>query len=224
MSEEDFVPRPVDAFGGLCTFLERSEVPIGMSPNCSDVEFRPKTVMSRPGLGLRFTDDSAFRGIKSFYGLDRIRRLVTLQDSGRIAVETPEGQFDMIYDALQKGGLLKSTYAFGRLWMCLSDGKRPLDYPVVYDPAPSTSLPFLIGPVNLIAPQFPAVCADDAAAGLVTAGKHYFFYTFEDKYGFITAQARSGAGRQRVRRRPTSANSSRVRPASSAPRFGVGSG
>jgi hypothetical protein len=189
LSEEDFVPQPVDAFGGLCTFLERSEVPVGMSPNCSDIEFRPKTILSRPGLGLRFTDDSAFRGIKSFYGLDRVRRLVTLQDSGKLSVETPEGQLTQIQHMYQSGGLLKAVYAFGRLWMCFSDGKRPLDFPAVYDPLVIGTDLFPVRPVNMSAPPLIPIAADSASAGLITAGTHYYFYTFEDRFGFITQQS-----------------------------------
>jgi hypothetical protein len=202
LSVEDFAVQPVKALGGLCTFLERSEVPQGSSPNCADVEFRPKALYSRPGLGLRFTDDSAFGGLKSFYGIDRVRRLVILESNGKIAVETPEGTISQIQH-LYTNGLLKAIYAFGRLWMCVSGVAgtsatgmplvRPLDFPMFYDPIPSPSGPFMVAPANASAPPIAGTAADTAGAGLITAGKHYFFYTFEDKYGFITQQSPVGS-------------------------------
>jgi hypothetical protein len=137
------------------------------------------------------TDDTPFTGIKSFYGQDRIRRLLTLQDLGKICVETPEGTMALIYYAFLTNARLSATYAFGRLWLCLSDGTRPLDFPMIYDPVPSPNLPFLFGAVNISAPPL-APTAADTGTGVVTAGGHYFFYTFEDKYGFVTTQSPVG--------------------------------
>lgn len=164
-----------------------------MSPNCSDIEFRPKTILSRPGLGLRFTDESAFTGLKSFYGIDRVRRLATLQANGALCVEAPEGQLNRIQHLLTNNATMKAVYAFGRLWMCFSDGKRPLDFPTVYDPVPTALAPYQIGPMNPSAPTVAATAADNAVAGLITAGLHYFFYTWEDKYGGITQMSPIGS-------------------------------
>jgi hypothetical protein len=171
-----------------------------MSPNCSDVEFRPRTVLSRPGLGLRFTDDAAFTGIQSFYGQDRVRRLMALEGRGKVSVETPEGTFSQVehkYSGVRQQ--LKAKFAFNRLWMCFSGATstsasgmplvRPFDFPTFYDPVPGTTLPYMVGPVVRSAPFSVNFAASDGAAGLITAGTHYFFYTFEDKYGQITQQS-----------------------------------
>jgi hypothetical protein len=50
MSSEGFSPVTVDVYGGLCTLMDRSDLPVGLSPDCQNVDFFPGGVRSRSGL------------------------------------------------------------------------------------------------------------------------------------------------------------------------------
>lgn len=187
MALENFNPQRVETFGGRYTLDERSECPPGMSPNASDVVFTRNAVKSRPGLGLRYTDTSCIDSIKSLYGVDAVRRLVLLKADGGLLVESPEGICNQLETGMGVGMQMQATYAFNRLWMCFSDGKRPLDYPWQFDSTAAGDYPN--GPVFGASPPSPtgdAIVVADGAAGSVAAGFRRFFITYEDKYGFVT--------------------------------------
>lgn len=50
MSIETFSPLPLTTFGSWITLLDPSDVPAGLSPSLSDVDFFPGGVRTRPGL------------------------------------------------------------------------------------------------------------------------------------------------------------------------------
>jgi hypothetical protein len=208
----------VDVFGGRRTFGERSECPPGMSPNCSDVVFGPDSVRSRPGLRLRYTGfKSGINSIYSFYAQDRLRRLALFKNNGNLLMEGPryvtsgvpptstqEGVSVPIRAGIAPNAMMKAVHAFGRLWMTFSDGKRPLDYPYQYDPGYSTSdWPHgALLPATPCEPTVEALTANAVAGGTMVAGIHYYFVTYEDKYGYITGASPVGlisvAGGQKV--------------------------
>src|SRR5512138_412983 len=49
MSTETLQPVLIDNYGGICTLIDRSDVPVGLSPDCQNVEFFPGGVRSRAG-------------------------------------------------------------------------------------------------------------------------------------------------------------------------------
>jgi hypothetical protein len=54
MSIESFSPLPLNTFASWTTLLDPSDVPPGLSPNLSDIEFFPGGVWTRPGLLSQF--------------------------------------------------------------------------------------------------------------------------------------------------------------------------
>jgi hypothetical protein len=61
MSIESFSPLPLNVFGSWVTLLDPSDVPPGMSPSASDVEFFPGGVRRRAGLASQFPACQQFR-------------------------------------------------------------------------------------------------------------------------------------------------------------------
>ena len=117
MSDEGFGPDVVQTFGGLCTQVDPTQVPKGMSPNCSDVKFAPGVVSGRDGYAIHTTNSSPVTSIASFVRKGLLgqvqlpysgylfsgRALLAMYADGSIRVESPEGVENDLYTPGNEG-------------------------------------------------------------------------------------------------------------------------
>ncbi len=136
MSTESFAAVPVEVFGSLATFPDASDVPVGLSPDCQDVEYIPGGVRTRPGIVSTYTPISAnpkINGLKSFVTVGLAQRLLVYTSDGRLYEEITPGTLSLVSSALVSGGYLKSTTVFGREYLGFSDGIEGIDMPRSFD-------------------------------------------------------------------------------------------
>ena len=130
---------PIDVFGGLCTYLNPTDLPSGVSPDCRNVQFNPGSVGQRPGITPQFaaiTNNPTVNYLKTF-----------LQESGEIStlffdslgelwieeVTSAPNVLTLVYSGLQLDSYCQSNTQFGREYMAFSDGKFGNDIPRQYD-------------------------------------------------------------------------------------------
>lgn len=186
-----FQPVYIDLFGGLCTRIDRSDLPVGLSPNCVNVEFFPGGYRSRVGYVAQATDSSGYvNGIGSFMTATGTRQRLYLYSNGTLKYEAPEGTQTSIDTLLQNNMVMKSTVLFNRLYMAFSDGKTPLAQARHWDGSH-------LDPVTQDGvPTYPALAADASGVGTsCSIGLHYVTMVCETRAGQLCqpSQANSGA-------------------------------
>lgn len=120
---EGFKPEYIDAFGGLVTRIDRSDLPNGLSPNCVNVEFFPGGYQSRVGMVVVATDASGYvNGIGSFMTSAGVRQRLYLYSNGTLKYATgdPTETQTSIETGLQNGQIMKTTVLFNRAYMAFS--------------------------------------------------------------------------------------------------------
>lgn len=188
-----FTPVVIDAFGGLCTLIDRADLPVGLSPNCVNVEFFPGGYRSRVGYTAVATDASGYvNGIGSFMTATGTRQRLYLYSNGTLKYATgdPTETQTSIDTLLQNNMLMKSTVLFNRIYMAFSDGKVPLAHArqwdgTYFDPVTQDGVP-----------TFPVFNVDATGAGTsCTAGRHYLTMVCETRNGGLCqpSQANSTA-------------------------------
>ena len=197
MSTEGLTPVVVDQYGGLCTLIDRSDLPVGLSPDCQNVEFFPGGVRSRKG----FVVHEAI----GFDGCDLLshttpagyRTLLVLCSSGEIVgggVESapaviPFSVFAASTTALGFDLRMRGTSMFGRAYFGLYGGwdtrtavaeYAPVTGPFQYD---GTS----ITPVTQAGPPGSFTVAN-TGGGIIgmSAGRHDFVVVYETATGYVT--------------------------------------
>ncbi len=181
MSTTTFSPVPVETFGSWVTQVKPSDVAVGLSPDCRDVEFFPGRVRTRPGLSLPFSVISGsvkVNALKSFITLDLTQRLLVLTSDGRLFSENPSGTLLQIDSGLAVDAYMKSDTLFGREYMAFSDGKEGIDFPRHFD---DTN-------VDRVTQEGPGAgpTAVDGAAGVIPAGVHKYIVWFVLRSGART--------------------------------------
>src|SRR5580658_7342209 len=94
MSIESFSALPLNVFGTWITLLDPSDVPPGMSPNLSDIDFFPGGVRTRPGLVSQFAvigGTPQINGLKTYITTNLVQRLLVLASNGNLYKETTPG-------------------------------------------------------------------------------------------------------------------------------------
>ena len=204
MSVDGFRPIPVDRFGGLVTLVDAADLPVGLSPDCRDVEFAPGLVRTRPGLSLVFTiaQVASINGLRTYTTITPSQLLLVLTNAGAVYVENPFGTLTLLrtdplstveqsgtgvgaYTATTHALRLASATLFGREFICVSDGKKGVRAPMYYDGAA----------VRRISSQGPGEApayAENATAGSVVAGVHKGVVIFEMPNGYRTAPSPFG--------------------------------
>jgi hypothetical protein len=180
---EGFEPVVVDTLGGLCTLVERSDLPVGLSPNVKNVEFFPGGVKTRGGFAsyINFSPDTY--PVRAIYehvsGLGN-RGVVTYR-GGWGTLDSNGTPFITALGAPATFSTMKAASLYGRAYMCLSDGKRGLVPPIqVGDPATASNLSFLgMSSAGAAGVAF-------GAGGLFTAGRYFVIVAFETATGYIT--------------------------------------
>jgi hypothetical protein len=139
-----FNPQPtdkdiaVDVFGGLVTDMNPSDLPEGVSPDCSDMEFLPGSVFSRRGLKKVFNTPMGAVTVtygKSYVDPVGVIRNLYLDSAGNLWVEnltSSPGTYTLLATTTP-GSYAKSITAFGREYIAISDGLHGTDVPLQYD-------------------------------------------------------------------------------------------
>lgn len=188
---EGFEPTVVDTLGGLCTLIERSDLPLGLSPLAKNVRFFPGGVKSRGGFSSAW-DNSGTGGcyaITEFINGRGSRNIVALTgDAGKITVTNfPTTGAATSFDAVRRMGFdsvrdqfvtVKTAPLYGRLYSCYSNGKRGLMHPwqLIGNGTDVRNVGASGGHEALIA----------SPAGSMTPGTYYFMVAFETDTGFIS--------------------------------------
>lgn len=193
MSTEGLTPVLIDQYGGLCTLIDRSDLPIGLSPDCGDVEFFPGGVRSRNGFASHLTAPSTVTGMLPFVSTAGVRKLLVLMTNGTIQVEYPETtlsgvQFSDVAattTALGAGLYMRGTQMFGRAYFALSDGKNGVSGPFQYDG----------NRISAVGQNGPAInfLLGEPVAGNVAAGRHAVTVVYETESGYVTGVQGSGS-------------------------------
>jgi len=191
-------PVLVDQYGGLCTLIDRSDLPVGLSPACQNVEFFPGGVRSRSG----FVVHAAI----GFDGCDMLthvtpagtRTLLVLCSTGQIVggpVEVAPAAipFGAVNTSTLKLGTdlrMRGTSMFGRAYFGLYGGwdtrqttatVSPICGPFQYDGT-------TISPVTQEGPPAPfAVTATGGGTIGMSLGYHSFVVVYETASGYVTA-------------------------------------
>ncbi|MGA8872421.1 MAG: hypothetical protein WA434_04745 [Candidatus Acidiferrales bacterium] len=137
MSIETFSPLPLNVFGTWVTLLDPSDVPAGMSPNLSDVDFFPGGVRTRPGLVSQYAALAGapqINSVKTYITTNLVQRMLLLDSLGNLYEEITPGVLSLIVaGAVGPNLYLASTTHFGREYMAFGDGSVGQDLPRQYD-------------------------------------------------------------------------------------------
>ena len=141
MSTEGFTPTVVDQYGGLCTLIDRSDLPVGVSPNASNVKFFPGGVRSRDGIQVYRPFTTRVNHVKSVVLNDGIPRRIYWGTDGSLSSETLQlGSLTTITTGYGTDTTINSVTAFGREWICVSDGQTALSRPMKWNGIGITSV------------------------------------------------------------------------------------
>src|SRR5271154_1356712 len=183
MSIETFLPLPITTFGTWVTLLDPSDVPAGMSPNLSDVEFFPGGVRTRAGLVPQFpalAGAPQINAVKTYATTNLVQRLLALDSLGNIYKETSPGVLSLATTGVAAGVYMASTTQFGREYMALSDGLLGQDMPRQYDDS-------FLDRVSQTGPGEGPALADAVDSGNISPGVHQCSVIFVTRQGYYTA-------------------------------------
>jgi hypothetical protein len=183
MSIESFSPLPLNVFGTWVTLLDPSDVPAGMSPALSDVEFFPGGVRTRAGLVSQFpalAGTPQINGAKTYATTNLVQRFLALDSFGNVYKETTAGVLSLAAAGIVPGMFMASTTQFGREYMALSDGLVGQDMPRQYDDVN-------LDRVSQVGPGEGPALADATAAGNISPGVHQCSVIFVTRQGYWTA-------------------------------------
>jgi hypothetical protein len=184
MSLESFSPLPLNVFGTWITLLDPSDVPPGMSPNLSDVDFFPGGVRTRPGLVSQFPvigGAPQINGLKTYVTTSLVQRMLALDSNGNLYKETSPGTLSLITPGGVAPSLyLASTTLFGREYMAFADGITGQDLPRQFDDT-------YFDRVSQIGPAEGPAAADSGTTGNISPGAHQCSVIFVTRQGYWTA-------------------------------------
>lgn len=136
------VELPLDVFGGLVTEVTPTDLQRGSSPDLQDVAFSPGSVFTRAGLqrasGDPFPAGGPFGKVpgvnygKSYVDKKKTIRNLYLDTNGGLWLQPSVGSNTKLTDTTPFSRA-KSTTAFGREFIAISDGYIGTDIPLQYD-------------------------------------------------------------------------------------------
>lgn len=189
--KEGFERVTLDTLGGLCTLMDPSDLPMGVASYASNVEFFPGGFRSRDGFKAYLADSGGvtggFRSIYDFVDGVGTRHHVTYQGGvGRIGSRTTGSTVDTVIARTGSTAAtfttMRSTALYGRLYGCLSDGKRGVMAPMQWD---GTNAATSIGASGAYAPYITF-----SGPGSFLAGRYFVVVAYETNTGYITGTAK----------------------------------
>lgn len=197
---EGFGPVVVDTLGGLCTLVERSDLPVGLSPLAKNVEFFPGGVRTRDGFKTLYNFAPATDPPRALYehvSALGARHHITYR-GGVGYLDSNGTAFVSSLGAPSSFSTMKAASMYGRAFMCVSDGRRGLAPPIqVDDPATNTHVASVgMGGAHEATIAF-------GAGGTMVPGRYYVIVAFETYTGYITATTKLNyatmpAGNQKI--------------------------
>src|SRR5579885_2953362 len=136
MPTSGYAPQQVEAFGGLNTLLDPTNLPFLCSPDCSDVEFLPGLVRTRPGLTSLFAalgGNPTVNYLKSYITPAILLRTLVLDSFGVFYKEQTPGTLTIIGQIEGVDLYGNSVSLFGREYIAFGDGKFGAAIPRQYD-------------------------------------------------------------------------------------------
>ena len=140
MSIAGTIDAPLDLFGGLVTDMPAADLPMGVSPDCSDVAFLEGAVKTRPGLLSVYSPIVSSGGgnptvnyLKTFAQPNLLKTLLAIDSSGTLWGENSPGVLTQIAAGLTPNAAASSTSLFAREYIAQHDGNFGLDIPRQYD-------------------------------------------------------------------------------------------
>lgn len=199
---EGFEPVVVDTLGGLCTLVERSDLPLGLSPLAQNVQFFPGGVRTRDGFKSYLQDSvTPTDGFRAAYdhvdGRGTRHHLVYRGGTGKLGSRTTSTTISPVLEKLgapSAFSTMKAVSQYGRVFVCISDGRRGLVPPFQYDGVSHASAVGATG-------AHEAYPTYDFGGGSMLAGLYYIVVAFETSTGYITGPVKlstvtlSGVGR-----------------------------
>jgi hypothetical protein len=177
---EELEEIPLEQFGGLCTASDSSDVPVGMSPDCMDVQFLPGEVSTRPGTSSPYAAISGrIEWLRTFVPISGSIRVVSFTDAGVLTRWDDAGTPTTVSSALATSSRARSTTLFGTEFLAIGDGTIGTDRPYGYDDAN-------LDRVSQEGPGAGPTVADSGTAGNVSAGLHGVVVWFETRRGAWT--------------------------------------
>lgn len=184
---EGFEPVVVDTLGGLCTLVERSDLPLGLSPLAQNVQFFPGGVRTRDGFKAYLQDaGTPTDGFRAAYdhvdGRGTRHHLIYQGGTGKLGSRTTGTTISSVIAKLgapSTFSTMKAASQYGRVFVCISDGRRGLVPPFQYDGVLTASAVGATG-------AHEAYPAYDAFGGSMVAGLYYVAVSFETATGYIT--------------------------------------
>lgn len=131
---------PITVLGGLVTYVDPTSLPMGVSPDCSDMQFTPGGTSSRDGFKKYFASplySNATRTYsKSYVDPKGIVRNLYFYSNGALTVENVTanpGVETLLSQTSAPGAWAKSTTAFGREYIAISDTLHGAEIPLQFD-------------------------------------------------------------------------------------------
>ena len=199
---EDCKPVLVENYGGLCTLIERSDLPVGLSPACRNVEFFPGGVQTRNGTSVvTYTGSGSSPGPAAPSGMisaiaehvrsDGSRHVVFYDASGalwdldpttgvlaRVAYDLAIGPSVVALDVR-----IKAVSLFGRLYLAIHDGLHGIAQARQYDGVN-------LDPISPQGPVDPPLIEfgenQPAEGGRTTPGIHDYVMVYETRSGYLS--------------------------------------
>jgi len=120
---EGFRPTVLRVFGGLCTFIDRIALGLGLSPDCKNVRFAPGMVATRDGYVPILADgDGGISGVTQHVSQDGDMTTLVISN-GVLKAESPAGTLTVLDDQLPVGTRLRASSMFGERYLAMSDGR-----------------------------------------------------------------------------------------------------
>lgn len=188
--KEGFERITVDTLGGLCTLMERSDLPLGLSPRVQNVEFFPGGFRTRDAFKSYLTYSVPNGGhakavYEYFDGTGNKWHIAYTSDGGDVIALDPDGGGGYTSVIGNTGAFwgrdfttMRATSLYGKVYACLSDGIRGVAPPFQWNGVTTAR------PIAATGPVAPALTS--AAAGTMTDGRYYVIASFETESGFIT--------------------------------------
>lgn len=186
----NFQRATIDSFGGLVTLMDRMDLPVGVSPNCQNVEFFPGGVKSRFGTSVVATCATVGNlnctGLYNYIDISLSKKqLAYFYDYGAavttngILQSLAGGSLSAIADTISSPYIF-STSAFGRAWISFSDGTKGTAWPMKWD---GTSLTQIGLPAPQTAGGYGATEVFNSGTTDTAGSNHMVRVTFEDATG-----------------------------------------
>lgn len=164
------VDLPIELFGGLVTDMPPADLPMGVSPDNQDIQFKVGSISTRPGLTRVFTAISGnptVNYLKTYTQQNLAKTMLALDQLGVLWGELTPGTLTAItanpYDSVfATPPFGQSDTVFGREYIATGDGSFGIEIPRQYDRT-------YLDRVSQVGPGAPPQVQDDISSNNIVA-------------------------------------------------------